>query len=427
MKKLKSAWRFLSSMRFAMALLFIIVISCAAGSVIPQGKTLSWYTSAYSERAAAAIVALRLDDVFHSPWFVAITVFLIVNLTMCNIVRLPSLIKRFRSFGTHEYTAGAAADAAAEGVSDPGEVFRRMGFDPSAGASGGIISKGRGKWGIFGAWICHLGIILIIAGFGLGQMYKKEYSVYGVPGQTKEIGDTGYLLSIDDYNIEFGDGDSVRQYTTELTVGSPDGELESARVAVNAPAELFGMKLFQNSTGWAADIRVQKDGEELQRETLCVGEHLPVKDKPELVVYFNAFYPDYVLDKARGPMTASSELKNPAYLYSVYYEGQMLGMNALMEGEELTIDEYTVTFEEPSSFTLIQIKRDPFTPLALIGGLVTVLGLILAFYVFPAWMRAERRDDGSWNISAGCRKGGPLFKERFDDAIAACGGRGTKD
>ena len=46
-----------------------------------------------------------------------------------------------------------------------------------------------------------------------------------------------------------------------------------------------------------------------------------------------------------GPGTASSEIRNPAYLYSVYYMNRMLGMNALLQEEELTIDEYTVTFD----------------------------------------------------------------------------------
>jgi hypothetical protein len=102
---------------------------------------------------------------------------------------------------------------------------------------------------------------------------------------------------------------------------------------------------------------------------VCAGDFLPILDKPELVVYLNAFYPDYVLTPGVGPSTASANLNNPAWLYSVYYQGSLLGMNALMAGEELTIDEYTVTFTDPQNFTLIQIKRDRFTWLALLGGL----------------------------------------------------------
>ena len=85
-----------------------------------------------------------------------------------------------------------------------------------------------------------------------------------------------------------------------------------------------------------------------------------MKDKEDLIVYFNAFYPDYELVQGQGPMTRSGNLNNPAYLYTVYYRGEVLGMNVLMPDEVLTIDEYEVTFSEPQPYTVIQVKRDAF-------------------------------------------------------------------
>ena len=67
---LKKAWNFLSSMRFAVILLLVLIAACAAGSFVTQGQTLAWYTQTYSERTAALIMALHLDDVFHSLWFI---------------------------------------------------------------------------------------------------------------------------------------------------------------------------------------------------------------------------------------------------------------------------------------------------------------------------------------------------------------------
>ena len=93
-------------------------------------------------------------------------------------------------------------------------------------------------------------------------------------------------------------------------------------------------------------------------------------------------------------------------------------MNALMPEEELTIDEYTVTFSNPQGYTLIQIKVDRFTPLAFVGGLVTLLGLLLALYVQPSRMWAIRQADGLWTVYGQSRKGGALFVERFNNAVA---------
>ena len=37
-------------------------------------------------------VALRLDDAFHSWWFIGLSAFLCLNLLCCNLIRLPALL-----------------------------------------------------------------------------------------------------------------------------------------------------------------------------------------------------------------------------------------------------------------------------------------------------------------------------------------------
>ena len=201
--------------------------------------------------------------------------------------------------------------------------------------------------------------------------------------------------------------------------------MQKAQVSVNNPATLYGMKFYQNSTGWAARVTVTENGEELQDEIICAGEYLPVADKPELVVYLNAFYPDYVKDGNGMPSTASGKLNNPAYLYTVYYQGSVLGMNVLMQDEDLTIDDYTVRFSEPQSYTLIQVKKDSFTWLALIGGIITMSGLLLAFYLLPERLLSLRLADGTWLMAGESRKGGSIYRKRFEKVLRASGGKPT--
>ena len=79
---LKKIWKFLSSMTFAIILLALLCAACAGASFLPQGESFEWYAAAYSETAAAWIIALQLNDAFHSWWFIAITGFLCLNLTL---------------------------------------------------------------------------------------------------------------------------------------------------------------------------------------------------------------------------------------------------------------------------------------------------------------------------------------------------------
>ena len=84
----KKTLRFISSMKFALILLVILAVTCSIGSFVTQKQTYAWYSARYSERTAAVILALHLDDVFHSWYFIVISAFLCLNLMACNVVRL---------------------------------------------------------------------------------------------------------------------------------------------------------------------------------------------------------------------------------------------------------------------------------------------------------------------------------------------------
>ena len=94
MSALKKIWKFLSSMKFAVILLLVLAAACSVASMVTQGQSYEWYARTYSERIAALIVALNLDDAFHSGWFILINAFLCLNLLSCNLLRLPQLVRR---------------------------------------------------------------------------------------------------------------------------------------------------------------------------------------------------------------------------------------------------------------------------------------------------------------------------------------------
>ena len=362
---MKKIGKFLSSMPFAITLLVLLAAACAFSSTVSQGQAYEYYAAQYGERTAGLILALHLDDAFHSWWFIGLSAFLCLNLLCCNLIRLPGLLKRVRAFAKPDGTTASNATAEAEGTGDPRRLFAALHM-PSVreGEKGRLYATGN-RAGFWGAWVCHLGILLLILGFALGQITMKQYTVYALPGQTKGMDDSGLQVTVDDLQILRAESGAVQQYTAALTVSDPVNHTEEkGTTGVNAPANLYGYKFFQNSVGWGADVRVLKNGQELQKEGLCVGEFFAIADKPELVIYFPAFYPDYSGEPKQSD--PSLPVKDPAYLYQVYYQGQILGMNILKAGEELTIDEYTVLFENPRNYTLLAVKRDVFTWLVLL-------------------------------------------------------------
>ena len=96
----------------------------------------------------------------------------------------------------------------------------------------------------------------------------------------------------------------------------------------------------------------------------------------------------------------------------------MVGMNYWQEADgPITVNDYSITYSEPQSYTLLQVKTDRFQSVALLGGLVTLLGLILAFYLLPAKAWAVADEAGTWTVYGQSRKGGALFREAFDRAV----------
>lgn len=339
MTALKKIRKFLGSMPLAITLLVLLAAACALTSAIPQHEAPEWYREQYGERVGSLIIALYADNAYHSWWFLTLSGALCVSLLACNLTRIRPLIQRTRE-----------------------------------------VREGRA--GIWGAWVCHLGILLLIAGFTLSQMTQEEHTVAGLPGETNPLEDTGIQVTVNDFRIDWREDGSAGQYTADLTVSDGQGRTESGSASVNHPAVLLGYEFFQNSAGWAADVKVQKNGETIQQETLCVKEYLPLADDPDIVVMLYDLYPNYDGKTGTAAPMASAKPEHPGYLYMVFYKGEMRGMNVLEAGEELTIDqEYTVTFDHPSNYTVLVVKRDRFDWIVMIGAAVILAGLVMAFYL----------------------------------------------
>ena len=415
MKKMKKIGKFLFSMKFALTILALFVLACIGGSVIPQGEIEAAYRQAYPT-FGGLILALGMDDVFHAWWFVVLTLLLCLNLLGCNLVHFPGILKKMKP-------GQPLPPEKAERHTLPGapeELFRSMGFrnTESYTLDGVTYHYGvRNRIGLWGAWLTHLGILIIIAGFALGQMFTVSYSVYGVPGTGGQVGDTDYYLHIDDFQVTLREDNTVEQYTATLTLeNTATGEVWKGQSSVNHPWDVQGLRLYQNSMGWAADALVYENGQFLQQQTLCVGEYLTVKDRPELILALRSFYPDLVTGADGMPATASDKMNNPGYLYALYYQNEMLGMNVLRQDEKIAASEYEMIFTNPRYYTLIQIKRDPFTGLAGVGGVVLLAALFVAFYLRTEELWAVE-ENGVWQVCGRSRKANLIFQEKLAEQL----------
>ncbi|MBI5070908.1 MAG: cytochrome c biogenesis protein ResB [Deltaproteobacteria bacterium] len=128
-------WRdTLVSFRFIAVLLFALSLAAVGGTLILQNKPMAWYEQRYG-LVGSLIVALRLDDIFHSLWFAGFVALFFASVANSAIVRWPVRLKNVGYWTCHAglltslLGAGASAVFSVRGRVDlhaGGEVARQV-------------------------------------------------------------------------------------------------------------------------------------------------------------------------------------------------------------------------------------------------------------------------------------------------------------
>ncbi len=422
---MKKILRAFSSMRLALLLLGLVVLACVLGGLIPQGARPENYQALYGDTLGLLLQSMLLNQVFTAWWFIALIGLLMLNLCLCSVLRFPAVYRQFVSGFTLEKSLKNAKPAFAFDL--PADqvlpFFARMGFSkPKAQTILGedYVYQSRRRLGLWGSWLSHLGMLLIVVGFALGQMMHVDTSVYGVPGQKKKVDSQPFEVQINAFDILLREDNTVEQYIADLTVFNlEDGSSVTGQSKVNHPLHAYGHSFLQNATSWAANVDSYQGEERLDSRVLCAGESIELSSiNPEymdLALVFHALYPDYVMTRT-GPMTNSPHLKNPAALFSLYYQGKLVDQNIAGMGFDIKVADYRFVLSNPQPYTLIQIVSDPSLPLVFLGGILMLLGLFLAFYLRPEEVWAKM-SPGMDQVYGHTQRGSFLFSDKASLAI----------
>ena len=101
-----AAWRrqaleLLSSMRFAIALLTVICIASAIGTVIKQGEPFVNYVDQFGPFWADVFGAIGLYRIYSTGWFLLILAFLVVSTSLCIARNTPKILVDWRTHKEH--------------------------------------------------------------------------------------------------------------------------------------------------------------------------------------------------------------------------------------------------------------------------------------------------------------------------------------
>lgn len=383
----KKLFVFLKSMKFGIALLFMIMAVSMIGTVIPQGLDEHFYSSNYSAATAKLILLLDLNNIYNSIVFLAMFVMLVINLSLCSIFRMKKIIKKVKITPTTETmnlveTINIESHDSINSTID--NTLKKHGFNKcSQVEKTGMHCLTKNKAGFFGSWFLHFGILLVIVFYTYGNITYFSEGVYGVPGTVQSIEGTAYKVKINDFNIEYGSDGAVQQYNSNIELIDDTGKsLISSQVAVNEPMRFEGYSFYQTGYGWTANCNVSKAGDNIVQETVYEQTSLNLSEE-NIAIYFNRFYPDFAASSG-SLFSLSDKLNNPVVLYTVLYMGNVVKMDIAPINEVIKWNEYEFVFHSPSRYTYLEVNKMNGQLGAALGALLIICGLILTFYFKPS-------------------------------------------
>lgn len=223
-------------MRFAIALLTVICIVSAIGTVIKQGEPLVNYVDQFGPYWADVFGALGLYRIYSTPWFLVILAFLVVSTSLCIARNTPKILADWRTHKEHirEQALNAfhhkasgqlpvpldqAAAQVASTLKGGGWTQKSQRRAEAAGGAGIMIGARHGAVNKLGYIAAHSAIVLICLGglFDGDLIVKVQAWMHGLePFRSGQVTDRSRLT------------DANPAYRAQLFV--PEGQRTNAAV-----------------------------------------------------------------------------------------------------------------------------------------------------------------------------------------------------
>ncbi len=478
--------RLLSSVRFGIVMLMLLLACCLIGMLVMQDNMEEF--AGYYERMAPAqrlfFDTLGFFDIYHSWYFTALLAVTGLNIVLSSIDRFPVAwgyirkprVKaspnfiRAQSFNAVERLALAPEQAAAQ-IS---AAWRKNRLRSSVTVDGGRVTvfAQRNAWNRLGAYVVHVALLLIL----VGGFLTSRYGVGGVmeisPGNSSNvfmIYDTpldgaGAARAQLPFEIECTDlqqqlikpeaGLDVMNTIDWLSfIRIKDGDrIEEALVHLNRPYDYRGYRFFQSSfepVGNARQITVSLEpveGGAAREFTIARNGSVEVEGVGR--VAFVGFYPDFHMRHGE-PVTASAEYLNPVAELRITAGGERrafaVSRPAVDQGQQ--IDEHSAAhgaepsvvsgnrlllkdFEKVAASHTLTVQYDPGRLPVYVGFLLLCVSLCAVFLFSHqrVWAVIEPGGSGSTAYFGGnTNRNKSAFEARFNSLVRQVTRRSVSD
>ncbi len=426
------------SVKLTIGLLILLAVVSIIGTFIKQNAPSAEYIERYGVDLYNLLNFFNLFDMYHSWWFSAILILLVINLIACSIRRIQGIVTQvFRGpetkaledsmVRTLPYVERVRASAPSKKEEELQTSMKKWLRSPDRIETESSITlySEKGRFSRLGFPITHLSILIILIGGLFGSLYGFRGFVNILEGETVDrvflrIKDDevakplGFKVRCDDFTITYydlpGREKHVRSYASTLTILQNGKEVLTKRIEVNNPLHHKGMAFYQSSYGALHDVSLgvqRKDKKEKTILKMLEGETVPIPNSNaqiRLLRYVEKVHTfgegvQVVLFKPNQAPQAAWVLKNFPRL------------------DQQRDNDFTLTLEGVNSreYTGLQVTRDPGVWIVWVGSGLMILGLIMSFFFSHqrVWVRLPKSSEGEIILAGSTNKNRVTFEKAF--------------
>jgi cytochrome c biogenesis protein len=290
MRSLRAFWRWLTSMRTALLLLFLLAVAAIPGSLLPQRNLSPERVNTYLREhpdLGPWLDRLWMFAVYSSPWFSAIYLLLFASLVGCLLPRLsqhiralravpPDAPKRLDRLPQHAGGLDHDGDPASAGAAVAAALRkRRWRVAVREHADGVTVSAEKGYVKETGNLLFHFSLLALLIGVAAGSWYGWHGNRivvtgadYGFCDSLPQYDETGlgarvgagdlppFCLQVDDFSVSYLDSGQPASFAAAVTyTEGVSGVPRHATISVNDPLRLDGASVYLFGHGYAPIVR----------------------------------------------------------------------------------------------------------------------------------------------------------------------------
>jgi len=431
------------SLKLTISLLILLAILSIIGTLITQNASRGDYIQRYGVGLYEVLNFFNLFDMYHSWWFIAILLLLVINLLACTLQRVSGIWRQVFSPLSGELEASTLKALpfvekmkivnlpGSRMMEEMGSCLKRLiGYPKRVETETSVtFCSEKGRFSRLGVPITHLSILIILIGGLLGSFYGFKGFVSIPEGETvdqiylrskdEEIPKPlGFSVRCDDFNVSYynlsGREKHVKEYVSKLTILENGKEVLTKTVEVNHPLHYRGLAFYQSSYGTLHDVLVGvqwKNRSEKELLRVIEGGTAPIPNSAALIRVLQ--YSPQVHNFGQGAQVAllqpNQEPRAFWLLKGVPNFDQQGGGDFILTFEGVTSREYTG----------LQVARDPGVWVVWIGSGLMILGLIVSFFFSHqrAWIKIPKTPGGEAVVAGSTSKNRIGFEKSFGQLV----------